>query len=253
MSQQVYATLYDYPRLKQCRRLQQYIKDSVKLTWALSVQTPPLVIQYDSKLFKEESHTRFHSSDPESNLVKSVLWPGLLEGENGPCLAKGVVITWYFCSNFEAKLQRASVVLYTSVFNPFSWSRWIWSISFQKTGGRILVIHLLSGETQPLGYLPCQLNKETASQQIRQPSKCRQPRVYRLYTQINGTGSCEIFTSNVEFQWSKRTYNRNTIHKNNGSNLGQRVISLSSDVFDNILLRYLFARLVVSRYRDPQL
>lgn len=93
VSQQVYATLYDYPRLKQCQRLQHYIKDCVRLAWALSVQTPPLMMDYDAKLFKEDAHTRFHSSNPESNLVKSMLWPGLLEGQNGPCVAKGVVIT----------------------------------------------------------------------------------------------------------------------------------------------------------------
>lgn len=39
--QQILATLYDYPCLKDCRGLITYVGDSVRLAWALSTQTPP--------------------------------------------------------------------------------------------------------------------------------------------------------------------------------------------------------------------
>lgn len=89
----LWVTLYDYPRLKNCRGLLAYIEECVQLSWALHIQNPPLVIDYESTTFDENKHVRFHSSNPESKVVKSVLWPVLIEGEQGPCLAKGVVIT----------------------------------------------------------------------------------------------------------------------------------------------------------------
>ena len=93
VSGQVFATLFDYPMLKTCEGLRIYIEDCVQLAWAMTVQNPPLMIDYDSSVFKVDMHTRFHSSDPESCHIKCVLWPALLEGENGPCVHKGVVIT----------------------------------------------------------------------------------------------------------------------------------------------------------------
>jgi len=90
---QVWSTLYDYPSLKECSRLQEYIEEAVRIAWALSVQNPTFVIDFDSKEYKPDRHTRFHSSNPENLEVQSVLWPALLEGEDGPCVFKGVVIT----------------------------------------------------------------------------------------------------------------------------------------------------------------
>ncbi len=43
--------------------------------------------------FQEDRHSRFHTSDPDSNQIQSILWPALLEGENGHCLSKGIVVT----------------------------------------------------------------------------------------------------------------------------------------------------------------
>lgn len=93
VADKVYATLYDYPSLQTCDALSSYIDDCVRLGWACMVQNPPIVLNFDIRPFHCDMHTRFHSSDPESNTVKTVLWPSLLEGENGPCLYKGVVVT----------------------------------------------------------------------------------------------------------------------------------------------------------------
>ena len=93
VSEQVYATLFDYPSLRECTGLQLYIEECVKLAWAVSVQSPPLVLNYEHKYYSPDLHTRFHSSDPDSDQIKNFLWPALLEGENGPCVSKGVVIT----------------------------------------------------------------------------------------------------------------------------------------------------------------
>lgn len=89
----MFATLYDYPSLKTCQGLGTYIRECATLAWALSVQTPPVVIDYDSRVFQDDMHQRFHTSDPDSNHIQSILWPALLEGDNGHCLSKGIVIT----------------------------------------------------------------------------------------------------------------------------------------------------------------
>ncbi|CAL4082796.1 unnamed protein product [Meganyctiphanes norvegica] len=91
--QQIYATLYDYPTLKACEGLLQYIKDCVRLAWGLSNQSPPFVIDYETRTFRKEQHVRFHMADPEKDSIKTYLWPALLEGPGGPTVQKGVVIT----------------------------------------------------------------------------------------------------------------------------------------------------------------
>ncbi|XP_013781314.1 uncharacterized protein LOC106465625 [Limulus polyphemus] len=90
---QIWATLYDYPCLKNCEGLIEYVRDCIRLAWGLSTQAPPFVIDYESRVFRRDMHVRFHSSNQESNQVKTYLWPSLLEGINGPCVHKGVVVT----------------------------------------------------------------------------------------------------------------------------------------------------------------
>lgn len=46
VSTQLWATLYDYPCLKNCTGLLQYIKDSVRLAWALSNQVNVPIIPF---------------------------------------------------------------------------------------------------------------------------------------------------------------------------------------------------------------
>ncbi|XP_069166282.1 uncharacterized protein [Procambarus clarkii] len=91
--QQIWATLYDYPALKTCEGLLQYIKDCVRLAWGLNNQTPPYLIDYETRTYRKEYHVRFHTADPESDGIKTYLWPALLEGRGGPCVQKGVVVT----------------------------------------------------------------------------------------------------------------------------------------------------------------
>ncbi|KAL5020864.1 hypothetical protein ScPMuIL_000019 [Solemya velum] len=90
---QIYATLYDYPSLKQCEGLQQYVSDCVRIAWGLTVQSPSFVILYDSRVFHPQLHTRFHTSNPDSEQIMNFLWPALLEGPNGRCVQKAMVVT----------------------------------------------------------------------------------------------------------------------------------------------------------------
>ncbi|XP_013783676.1 uncharacterized protein LOC106467845 isoform X2 [Limulus polyphemus] len=90
---QIWATLYDYPSLKTCEGLLLYIRDCVRLAWGLTNQSPPYVISFETRTFNRNIHVRFHSSNQDSQEIKTYLWPTLLEGQNGPCVYKGVVIT----------------------------------------------------------------------------------------------------------------------------------------------------------------
>ena len=89
----MWATLYDYPSLRNCDGLRLYVKECIHVAWALSVQNPPLLISYETKSFSPNMHTRFHTSDPDSDQIKAVLWPALIEGDDGHCVFKGVVVT----------------------------------------------------------------------------------------------------------------------------------------------------------------
>ncbi|XP_015924662.1 uncharacterized protein [Parasteatoda tepidariorum] len=90
---QIYATLYDYPCLKKCSGLVKYAKDCVRLAWCLCNQNPPYLIDYETRTFRRDYHMRFHTSNQKSDAIKSYLWPTLVEGENGPCVHRGVVLT----------------------------------------------------------------------------------------------------------------------------------------------------------------
>ena len=91
--EQIWSTLYDYPRLRECRGLLGYIGETVRLAWALSIQNPPYLLKYDCKTFSDDRHVRFHSSDPGRAIIRSFIWPSLREGEHGPFVFKGVVVT----------------------------------------------------------------------------------------------------------------------------------------------------------------
>ncbi|EEB10211.1 hypothetical protein Phum_PHUM025060 [Pediculus humanus corporis] len=93
VSNQIWATLYDYPCLKSCAGLNQYVKDSVRLAWGLVNQCPPYVLEYEERKFRKDMHVRFHTSNQESEQIQTYMWPALLEGVGGPCVHKAVVIT----------------------------------------------------------------------------------------------------------------------------------------------------------------
>ena len=61
--------------------------------YLLLFQVPVYVIEYEARQFRPDLHVRYHNSDAESETIKTYLWPALLEGQNGPCVQKGVVIT----------------------------------------------------------------------------------------------------------------------------------------------------------------
>ncbi|XP_025093599.1 uncharacterized protein LOC112563632 isoform X2 [Pomacea canaliculata] len=92
VSQQIYNTLYDYPCLRACPGLLDYISQCVRLAWGLSVQRKPYTINYDAHKFDSSMYTRFHTSDPNSEEIKTFLWPSLIDSL-GRCASKGVVIT----------------------------------------------------------------------------------------------------------------------------------------------------------------
>lgn len=94
MCERVWETLYDYPSLRTCNGLLHYVDECVRLAWALTLQNPPLIVDYESRQFDPSLHVRFHTSDPDSTEIKCVLWPMLTEGDGGICVYRGVVITW---------------------------------------------------------------------------------------------------------------------------------------------------------------
>lgn len=91
--QNIYATLYDYPGLQTCEGLVEYARTAVRLAWGLSVQVPPYTISYDARIYQPQNHDRFHTSDSDSEEIKSFLWPMLVDGHTGLCVTRGVVIT----------------------------------------------------------------------------------------------------------------------------------------------------------------
>ena len=56
-------------------------------------QSPAYCIEYETRQFQTDLHVRFHSSDTKCDTISTYLWPALLEGSQGPCVQKGVVIT----------------------------------------------------------------------------------------------------------------------------------------------------------------
>ncbi|OXA57094.1 Mitochondria-eating protein [Folsomia candida] len=93
VASQLWTTLYDYPCLRKCEGLLKYITKCVNTAWRLSNMTPPCILDYETRAFSRTTHVRFHSSDQSSEIIKTYLWPALIEGGNGICIHKGVVIT----------------------------------------------------------------------------------------------------------------------------------------------------------------
>lgn len=90
---QIYATLYDYPSLKQCEGLRNYIESCIHTAWGLSVQRPPFTLLYDSKVFQPDLHIRAEPSNNQSILIQNILWPALLQTNHGPCVHRAIVQT----------------------------------------------------------------------------------------------------------------------------------------------------------------
>ncbi|CAF0942808.1 unnamed protein product [Adineta steineri] len=90
---QLWTTLYDYPRLKSCNELLKYINNACRTAWGLVNQTPPYYIEFQTIKYDKQIHERFHTSDKESETIVEYIWPCLIDGRDRACVAKGVVIT----------------------------------------------------------------------------------------------------------------------------------------------------------------
>ncbi|ESO95156.1 hypothetical protein LOTGIDRAFT_189026 [Lottia gigantea] len=91
--EQIYETLFDYPCLKQCEGLVQFVEECLQISLGLVAQNPSYIICYTDTVFQRDRHIRFHTSDPGTDKIKNFIWPCLLEGEEGICVSKGFVIT----------------------------------------------------------------------------------------------------------------------------------------------------------------
>ena len=110
---QIWATLYDYPCLKDCPGLRIYIDRCVRVSWGLVnqvrfqflkitiysfcndhlFQIPQYAIEYETRVFQPDLHVRFHTSENGEKSIRTYLWPALREGKTGPCVHKAVVLT----------------------------------------------------------------------------------------------------------------------------------------------------------------
>ncbi|XP_043514242.1 uncharacterized protein LOC122530909 [Frieseomelitta varia] len=93
---QLERTLYDFPCLRGCAEVKSYAGACSSLAWACLARVTPLVLDVAQALeFRRDIHLRHHASpDPNGTRIKTVLWPGLREGCQGPCLRKAVVLTF---------------------------------------------------------------------------------------------------------------------------------------------------------------
>ncbi|KMQ95438.1 hypothetical protein RF55_4350 [Lasius niger] len=92
---QLERTLYDFPCLRGCAEVKSYATACSTLAWACLARSTPLVLDVAQSLeFRREVHVRHHASpNPHGIRIRSVLWPGLREGCQGPCLHRAVVMT----------------------------------------------------------------------------------------------------------------------------------------------------------------
>jgi len=92
---QLERTLYDFPCLRGCAEVKSYATACSTLAWACLARSTPLVLDAAQNLeFRREVHVRHHASpNPHGTRIRSVLWPGLREGCQGPCLHRAVVLT----------------------------------------------------------------------------------------------------------------------------------------------------------------
>ncbi|XP_076240641.1 uncharacterized protein LOC143183101 [Calliopsis andreniformis] len=92
---QLERTLYDFPCLRECSEVKNYAIACSSLAWACLARATPLVLDVAQFLeFRREVHARHHASpNPNGTKIKTVLWPGLREGCQGPYLHRAVVLT----------------------------------------------------------------------------------------------------------------------------------------------------------------
>ena len=90
---QLWSTLFDYPSLKSCGPVLSYIKECVRLAWLLLLANPAYHISYHHTTFNQNMFNRFHTSNLDSDVIVSFIWPALVEETTGHCVSKGIVVT----------------------------------------------------------------------------------------------------------------------------------------------------------------
>jgi len=102
---QLERTLYDFPCLRGCVEVKSYATACSTLAWACLARATPLVLDVaQGSDFRREVHVRHHASpNPHGTRIRSVLWPGLREGCQGPCLHRAVVLTCWTARGFSVK------------------------------------------------------------------------------------------------------------------------------------------------------
>lgn len=93
VSKQLWGTLYDFPELQNCPKLREYMDECVRLSWMMTVQTPPMIIEYEATEFSEKLHGRFMTSDMTSVVIKYHIWPTLIDSHSSHVLYRGIVVT----------------------------------------------------------------------------------------------------------------------------------------------------------------
>lgn len=87
-------TLREYKCLEGCAPLRRYVADVAKTAWFLVNHEPPFELDTDFQTptrMQPERQVRHHTSDRNSETVRSYLWPGLIQ--DGQYMHKNVVIT----------------------------------------------------------------------------------------------------------------------------------------------------------------
>ncbi|XP_045780600.1 uncharacterized protein LOC123877768 [Maniola jurtina] len=93
---QVVSTLREYPCLASCAALHALVASACRAAWALSLHSPPLRIDTDFTpvVMNPEKHVRYSLGDSRerrSDLIKSFVWPALMDGNR--CVFRAVVLT----------------------------------------------------------------------------------------------------------------------------------------------------------------
>jgi len=93
VSKQLWSTLYDFPELKNCAKVKEYIDECVRLSWMLAVQVPPMSIECEATEFSDKLHGRFMTSEMKSFTIKYHVWPALFDSQAVHVLYWGTVVT----------------------------------------------------------------------------------------------------------------------------------------------------------------
>ncbi|XP_049880662.1 uncharacterized protein LOC126377068 [Pectinophora gossypiella] len=93
---QVLTTLREYPCLGGCAALHALVAAACRAAWTISLHSPPLRIDTDFTpvVMNPEKHVRFSSGEARerrSDLIKSFVWPALMDGPR--CVFRAVVLT----------------------------------------------------------------------------------------------------------------------------------------------------------------